>query len=154
MEANATFFYFDTLRKSGIIRIFRKRQNKFVDVPWKKIVAHFRSPNIDDYNKLSAITSCPIAGDLLIVWEELFKSTEYWRIRLVGCNYIKFTFISSILHLIINKKLFQFIHENCLKEGLQKPGHIGRGSGLLLSVSIFGCSKIFYKETFPPIFSP
>ena len=32
-------------------------------------IAHEKKlqPNIDDYNKLSVITSCPITGDLLLV---------------------------------------------------------------------------------------
>ena len=41
---------------------FKKKKKK------KKTVAtHFLSQNIDDYNKLSAITPCPITGDLLLV---------------------------------------------------------------------------------------
>ena len=40
---------------------FKKKKKK------KKVATHFLSQNIDDYNKLSAITPCPITGDLLLV---------------------------------------------------------------------------------------
>ena len=54
---------------------------KIGDKCFKKInnFNHFRSANIDDYNEHSAIPSCPITGDLFLVYEELFKYIEYLK---------------------------------------------------------------------------
>ena len=44
--------------------------------------------------------------------------------------------------IIINKTVFQYICENCLKqEGLQKLDQAGRGSGLMVPVSLLGVHR-------------
>ena len=63
------------------------------------------------------------------------------RIWLIGYNYNKSTVTLSILPIIINRTGFQYICENCLKQGLQKFGQTGRDSGLLVSVSVFDAQR-------------
>ena len=88
MAANAIFFYFEILQKSGIIQIFRKRQSKFRHSPLKlvmfqkqKIVTHFRSPNIDDIINLVPLLHIQLQEICCLFKRSYLSTLNIWEYR-------------------------------------------------------------------------